>query len=55
VAATGTLLAAGTRPAGRITCQNLGNGLSDLVVAAEVAGAAEAHGAGQTMGPSGAA
>lgn len=37
------------RPAGRVVCQNLGNGLSDLVVAAAVADAAEASGAGHPL------
>jgi ornithine cyclodeaminase/alanine dehydrogenase-like protein (mu-crystallin family) len=46
---TGTLLE-GARPAGRIVCQNLGNGLSDLVVAAAVADAADAQGIGQVLG-----
>jgi ornithine cyclodeaminase/alanine dehydrogenase-like protein (mu-crystallin family) len=55
VCATGALLGDDTRPAGRITCQNLGNGLSDLVVAAEVADAAEAQGVGQRIGAGGAA
>jgi ornithine cyclodeaminase/alanine dehydrogenase-like protein (mu-crystallin family) len=55
VCATGALLAGGTRPPGRITCQNLGNGLSDLVVAAAVADAAEAQGVGQRIGRDGAA
>jgi ornithine cyclodeaminase/alanine dehydrogenase len=50
--ATGALLGGGTRPTGRITCQNLGNGLSDLVVAAAVAGAADAQDVGQRIGPS---
>jgi ornithine cyclodeaminase/alanine dehydrogenase len=49
-AATGDLLQA-HRPPGRVTCQNLGNGLSDLVVAAAVARAAEDAGAGQLLGP----
>lgn len=48
--ATGTLLDGGTRPAGRLTCQNLGNGLSDLVVAAAVAEVADAQGAGHLVG-----
>ena len=39
--ATGTLLGR-PRPGGRVVCQNLGNGLSDLMVAAAVADAAEA-------------
>ena len=51
VGATGALLGGGTRPAGRITCQNLGNGLSDLVVAAAVAGAAEAEDVGRRLDP----
>ena len=46
---TGALLTGG-RPSGRVTCQNLGNGLSDLVVAAAVANAAEAEDAGQIPG-----
>jgi len=37
------------RPAGRVVCQNLGNGLSDLVVAAAVADAAESSGAGHLL------
>jgi hypothetical protein len=45
---TGELLD-GPRPQGRIVCQNLGNGLSDLVVAAAVADAAQARGAGQLL------
>ena len=45
---TGELLD-GPRPGGRVVCQNLGNGLSDLVVAAAVADAADAHGAGQLL------
>jgi ornithine cyclodeaminase/alanine dehydrogenase len=45
---TGELLG-GTRPAGRVVCQNLGNGLGDLVLAAAVADAAEAQGAGQLL------
>ena len=45
---TGELLAA-PRPAGRVVCQNLGNGLSDLVVAAAVADAAESTGVGQLL------
>lgn len=46
--ATGSLLGA-TRPEGRIVCQNLGNGLSDLVLAAAVAGAADVQDAGQLL------
>ena len=46
--ATGTLLER-RRPVGRVVCQNLGNGLSDLVVAAAVADAAEAQDAGQLL------
>jgi ornithine cyclodeaminase/alanine dehydrogenase-like protein (mu-crystallin family) len=45
---TGELLE-GQRPDGRVVCQNLGNGLSDLVVAAAVADAAEARGLGQVL------
>lgn len=45
---TGELLD-GPRPQGRVVCQNLGNGLSDLVLAAAVADAAEARGAGQLL------
>lgn len=45
---TGELLA-GPRPEGRIVCQNLGNGLSDLVLAAAVADSAEERGAGQVL------
>ncbi|GAB3447477.1 ectoine utilization protein EutC [Phycicoccus ginsengisoli] len=37
------------RPGARVVCQNLGNGLSDLVVAAAVADAAEASGAGHLL------
>lgn len=37
------------RPSGRIVCQNLGNGLGDLVVASAVVDAAEAQGAGQLL------
>ena len=56
VGATGSLLGTGARrPAGRITCQNLGNGLSDLVVAAAVADSAEALDVGQRLDPGGAA
>ena len=47
---TGDLLSGGTRPPGRVTCQNLGNGLVDLVVAAAVADAADGQGAGQVVG-----
>ncbi len=46
--ATGTLLVR-PRPGGRVVCQNLGNGLSDLVVAAAVADAAEAQDAGHVL------
>jgi ornithine cyclodeaminase/alanine dehydrogenase-like protein (mu-crystallin family) len=46
---TGELLE-GPGPAGRVVCQNLGNGLSDLVVAAAVADAAATQDAGQVMG-----
>jgi ornithine cyclodeaminase/alanine dehydrogenase len=46
--ATGTLLSR-PRPGGRVVCQNLGNGLSDLVVAAAVADAAEAQDAGHVL------
>jgi ornithine cyclodeaminase/alanine dehydrogenase len=46
--ATGTLLAR-PRPEGRVVCQNLGNGLSDLMVAAAVADAAEAQDAGHLL------
>lgn len=45
---TGELLES-PRPPGRIVVQNLGNGLSDLVVAAAVAEAAETTGAGQLL------
>jgi ornithine cyclodeaminase/alanine dehydrogenase-like protein (mu-crystallin family) len=45
---TGELLDA-PRPEGRVVCQNLGNGLGDLVVAAAVADTAEAQGAGQVL------
>jgi ornithine cyclodeaminase/alanine dehydrogenase len=45
---TGELLAA-PRPRGLVVCQNLGNGLSDLVVADAVARAAEEQGAGQVV------
>ncbi|HEY3534227.1 MAG TPA: NAD(P)-binding domain-containing protein [Pedococcus sp.] len=47
--ATGTLLEGGIPPGGRLTCQNLGNGLSDLVLAASVAEAAETQGAGHLV------
>jgi ornithine cyclodeaminase/alanine dehydrogenase len=53
--ATGALLAEGARPAGRITCQNLGNGLSDLVVAAAVADAAGSRDVGRAIEVGGAA
>ena len=46
--ATGTLLTR-PRPDGRVVCQNLGNGLSDLLVAAAVADAAEAQDAGHLL------
>lgn len=46
--ATGTLLAQ-PRRGGRIVCQNLGNGLSDLVVADVVARRAEEQGAGTVV------
>ncbi len=46
--ATGSLLGR-PRPDGRVVCQNLGNGLSDLVMAAAVAEAAEAQDAGQLL------
>jgi ornithine cyclodeaminase/alanine dehydrogenase len=45
---TGELLES-PRPVGRIVCQNLGHGLSDLVVAAAVAQAAEDLGVGQVL------
>jgi ornithine cyclodeaminase/alanine dehydrogenase len=45
---TGDLLA-GPRPTGLLLCQNLGNGLSDLVVADAVARAAESLGAGHVV------
>ena len=45
---TGNLLDA-PRPRGRVVCQNLGNGLSDLVVAAAVVDAAEGQGAGHLL------
>jgi len=45
---TGELLTA-PRPDGLVVCQNLGNGLSDLVVADAVAGAAEVQGAGHLV------
>jgi ornithine cyclodeaminase/alanine dehydrogenase len=45
---TGDLLT-GPRPAGLLLCQNLGNGLSDLVVADAVARAAESAGVGQLV------
>ena len=47
-ALTGTLLVS-PRPDGRVVCQNLGNALSDLVVAAAVADAAEAQDAGHLL------
>jgi ornithine cyclodeaminase/alanine dehydrogenase-like protein (mu-crystallin family) len=46
--ATGTRLVS-PRPCGRVVCQNLGNGLSDLVVAAAVADAAEAQDVGHLL------
>ena len=48
---TGTLLGATAqgRPDGRVVCQNLGNGLSDLVVADAVWRAARDAGAGQVV------
>ena len=46
--ATGTLLGR-PRPGGRVVCQNLGNGLSDLMVASAVVEAAEAQDAGQPL------
>jgi ornithine cyclodeaminase/alanine dehydrogenase-like protein (mu-crystallin family) len=47
---TGALLVEGRdRAAGRVVCQNLGNGLSDLVVADAVWRAARAEGAGQVV------
>lgn len=47
---TGALLAAAQeRPEGRVVCQNLGNGLSDLVVADAVWRAARGAGAGQVV------
>ncbi|TPG19565.1 ornithine cyclodeaminase family protein [Pedococcus bigeumensis] len=46
--ATGTLLGR-PRSGGRVVCQNLGNGLSDLMVASAVADAAEAQDAGQLL------
>jgi ornithine cyclodeaminase/alanine dehydrogenase len=45
---TGQLLT-GRRPDGRIVCQNLGNGLSDLVVADAVARRAAESGSGHTL------
>jgi ornithine cyclodeaminase/alanine dehydrogenase len=53
---TGALLADG-RPGdgtGRVVCQNLGNGLSDLVVAGAVAAAAARSGVGRVLSTSGA-
>ncbi|MEO5981531.1 MAG: ornithine cyclodeaminase family protein [Pedococcus sp.] len=47
---TGQLLEGG-RPDGRVVCQNLGNGLSDLVVAAAVVDSAEEQGVGQLLSP----
>jgi ornithine cyclodeaminase/alanine dehydrogenase len=50
---TGNLLAdaasAAGRPGGRVVCQNLGNGLSDLVVADAVRRAAREQGVGQVV------
>ena len=48
---TGALLdaAAGERPRGRVVCQNLGNGLSDLVVADAVWRAVRDNGVGQVV------
>ena len=46
---TGELLDLTDAPSGRTICQNLGNGLSDLVVADAVAVAAEAQDAGQLL------
>ena len=49
---TGALLTAAAkdvRPGGRVVCQNLGNGLSDLVVADAVWRAAREQGAGQVV------
>ncbi|MDU0312207.1 ornithine cyclodeaminase family protein [Phycicoccus sp. M110.8] len=46
---TGALLGRGRPAHGRVVCQNLGNGLSDLVVASAVADAAEASGAGHLL------
>ena len=46
---TGELLSRGTETAERIVCQNLGNGLSDLVVAAAVADVAESQDAGPLL------
>jgi ornithine cyclodeaminase/alanine dehydrogenase len=46
--ATGTLLGR-PRPGGRVVCQNLGNGLSDLMVASAVADAAESQDAGHLL------
>ena len=40
---------AGCRPSGRVVCQNLGNGLSDLVVAEAVARRAEESGVGHPL------
>ena len=45
---TGSLLDH-ARPVGRVVCQNLGNGLSDLVVAAAVVDAAEEQGVGHLL------
>jgi ornithine cyclodeaminase/alanine dehydrogenase len=45
---TGELLES-PRPSGRIVCQNLGNGLSDLVLASAVAQAADESGGGQLL------
>jgi ornithine cyclodeaminase/alanine dehydrogenase-like protein (mu-crystallin family) len=46
---TGDLLQGQPLPHGRVVCQNLGNGLTDLVVAAAVADSAEERGAGQLL------
>ena len=45
---TGHLLGA-SRPSGRLVVQNLGTGITDLVVAAAVAERAEASGTGQVV------
>jgi ornithine cyclodeaminase/alanine dehydrogenase len=46
---TGELLEGGGAPSGRTVCQNLGNGLCDLVVADAVAAVAEAQDAGHLV------